>query len=596
MNKLPIYTEKTTKSILNHLRTAACAVALMATCLTGTARSAMTVRSVESGNMDTSNIHVPSSFETDVNKMMENWYLTRYAVIDRDADKRAGVETTDAQYIERLQKLPTVIEMPFNPIVRSFIKMYVERKKGLVETMLGMSLYYMPIFEEALERNGMPLELKYLPVVESALNPNAVSRAGAAGLWQFMPGTATGEGLEVNSLVDERRDPYRSSEAAAVYLKKLYNTFGDWSLAIAAYNCGPGNVSKAIRRAGGNDTNKKDFWEIYSFLPSETRDYIPAYIAACYAMNYYAEHNISPALARKPIVTDSVHVTQRIHFQQISDVLGIPMEEIRILNPQYRSDIIPGHIKPYSLVLPNMQVGNFIANLDSIVAHDADKYAMRDVVNPTTGSKGNDNRGEYVEEAVTKYHTVRKGETINSIARKYGVSASVIKKANGGKKRLKRGKRLKFTVYERRYIETPAKTEEQTTQTAQTTPSAPDTELNVSTSTDSIAADTTATSANNLVSDALSASTARSEQIKEEAKPAPEKPAQPQQPKYITYTIKAKDTLSKIANAHNVSVDDIKEANNLKNDNIKAGDKIKIPTKSTAKKSKSKKKKSRRRR
>lgn len=330
----------------------------------------------------------PESFETDVHKMQQNWYLQNYADIDRQADSRASVTPTDEELIERLGQLPTVIEMPFNSVVRNYIMMYSDRRKQLVENMLGMSLYYMPIFEQALDRYGLPMELKYLPVIESALNPDAVSRAGATGLWQFMLPTATGEGLEVNSLVDQRRDPYTSSDAAARYLKKLYDIFGDWSLAIASYNCGPGNVNKAIRRAGGE--GKKDFWQIYPYLPAETRGYVPAFIAANYVMNYYDKHNISPALAKKPIVTDTVHISRRVHFEQIRDVLGIPMEELKTLNPQYRTGLIPGDIRPYALVLPSLQVYAYVANEDTIVNHNAERYARRDVVEPAAAGAGSD--------------------------------------------------------------------------------------------------------------------------------------------------------------------------------------------------------------
>ncbi|MDE5656081.1 MAG: transglycosylase SLT domain-containing protein, partial [Muribaculaceae bacterium] len=395
---------------------------------------------------------IPESFETDVKKMQENWYLKNYAQLDRDADSRPSPVTTDQDYIDRLALLPTVIDMPYNSVVKNFIVMYSERRRQLVENMLGMSLYYMPIFEEALERYGLPLELRYLPVIESALNPSAVSRAGAAGLWQFMPRTATQMGLELNSLVDMRRDPIASSDAAARYLKQLHDIFGDWSLAIASYNCGPGNVAKAIRRAGGG---KKDFWEIYPFLPAETRGYVPAFIAANYVMNNYDKHNISPALARKPILTDTVHVSRRIHFRQISDVLAIPMDELRALNPQFRTDLIPGDIRPYALVLPSLQTFAYIANEDSIANHDATLYARRNIVEPANGSvKGSDSKGRYVDELVVKYHKVAKGETLAKIARKYGVTVASIRKANGmsSKKKVQRGQRLKINTYQRRYI------------------------------------------------------------------------------------------------------------------------------------------------
>lgn len=268
-----------------------------------------------------------------------------------------------------------------------------------------------------------------------------------------MPGTATGLGLEVNSLVDQRRDPYLASDAAARYLKQLFQTYGDWSLAIAAYNCGPGNVNKALRRAGDG---KHDFWEIYPFLPKETRGYVPAFIAANYIMNYHKDHNISPALARKPIVTDTVHVSRRVHFRQISDVLAIPMAELRALNPQFRKDVIPGDIKPYSLVLPSLQTLAYIANEDSIVNHDAAKYSRRGYVEPASDAvTGRDAKGEYYDEEVVVYHTVKRGETLSKIAKRYGVSVSRIRKYNKVGKSVKQGKKLKIVTVQRRYKPAP---------------------------------------------------------------------------------------------------------------------------------------------
>ncbi|MDE7092136.1 MAG: transglycosylase SLT domain-containing protein, partial [Muribaculaceae bacterium] len=392
------------------------------------------------------NLIYPESVETDVDKMMNNWYLRNYALLDSMTDYRKTVNATDAEIIDSLSKIPAEIELPYNSIVRNIIDMYTNRRRSLVENMLGMSHYYMPIFEQALEKENVPHELKYLPIIESALNPDAVSRAGATGLWQFMVPTAKGLGLEVNTIVDERRDPIRSSEMAAKYLKQLYSIYNDWSLAIAAYNCGPGNVNKALRRAG---EGKKNFWDIYPFLPAETRSYVPAFIAAVYVMNYYNEHNIAPALVRRPMITDSVHVTRRVHLQQIADVLGMPIDEIRALNPQYRKDIIPGDIHPYPLVLPSMQVYAYVISEDSIVAHDAQKYQRQLTIEPSDGTVTQvSDDGDYIVTQKTQYHKVQRGETFASIARKYGVTASSIR-ANNGIKTLTRGKTIKIVTTQR---------------------------------------------------------------------------------------------------------------------------------------------------
>lgn len=522
-------------------------------------------------------IIAPESFETDTHELMKNWYLTNYAILDKDVDKaKTNFNYTDQDYIDCLQSLNTIIEMPYNKPVRAFIDMYVERKKSLVEAMLGMSIYYMPIFEQALEKHGMPLELKYLPVIESALNPNAVSRAGATGLWQFMLGTARGEGLEVSSLVDMRRDPYRASDAAARYLKKLFNTYEDWSLAIAAYNCGPGNVNKAIRRAGGG---KKDFWQIYPYLPTETRGYVPCFIAANYAMNFYNRHGISPALASKPIITDSVHVSRRVHFKQISDVLGIPMDELRILNPQYRQDIIPGDVnRQYPLVLPNIQAYSYIAHEDSIVNHNADLYARRSVVEPSTGrtDEGASGEGEYVSELVVKYHKVGRNETLASIAAKYGVSKNSIAKTNKVK-RVRRGQTLKINTYRRRWIPA-AKPENAEGQEASTD--------NVNTTNDS-----TTVSVDNQVARALTNTKTDNGDVKQDGKKNNNASERPEKRRGegsrkkertatpTTYTVAAGDNLYKIAQKNGVSVEDLKRANNMKDDNIQAGAKLTIPSK-----------------
>ena len=400
-----------------------------------------------------STVVFPESVETDVNRMMQNWYLQNYTALDKEVDNRPDVATTDAELIERLQAIPTTIEMPFNSVVRQYIDMYTGRKRSLVESMLGMSLYYMPIFEQAIEKEGIPIELKYLPVIESAMNPDAVSRAGAVGLWQIMLPTARGLGLEINTLVDERRDPVRSSEAAARYLRELYDIYKDWSLAIAAYNCGPGNVKKALRRAG--DDARKDFWAIYPYLPRETRGYVPCFIAATYVMNYYNKHNISPALAKKPIVTDSVHVSRRVHFQQIADILKLPVEQLQVLNPQYRKQEIPGTPeRPWPLVLPANQTYAYIMSEDAIAAHNADLYARRDVVEPATGMEArpatvDGQEGEWVVTEDVKWHKVRRNETMASIAKRYGVSLKSLKRWNGNIRKPRRGQSVKIVSTKR---------------------------------------------------------------------------------------------------------------------------------------------------
>ena len=281
---------------------------------------------------------------------------------------------SDSVYIDRLSRIPAIMEMPYNDIIRKFIDMYAGRLRNQVSFMLSACNFYMPIFEEALDAYGLPLELRYLPIIESALNPSAVSRAGASGLWQFMIGTGKIYGLESNSLVDERRDPIKATWAAARYLKDLYAIYQDWNLVLAAYNCGPGTINKAIRRAGG----ATDYWTIYNYLPKETRGYVPAFIAANYIMTYYCEHDICPMETQLPSATDTIHIHKDLHLQQVAEVCNLNIDQLRSLNPQYKKDIVPGNSELCVLRLPNNTVSSFIDRQDSIFAYKANEYLKKE--------------------------------------------------------------------------------------------------------------------------------------------------------------------------------------------------------------------------
>lgn len=344
----------------------------------------------------------------------------------------------DSVYKARLQDLRCVIELPYNERVRAFILRYVKRSPKQVARMMRMSEYYFPIFEEALSRYNLPYELCCLPIIESALNPIARSYVGAAGLWQFMPGTGKLFGLEINSLVDERMDPVKSTEAACRFLSSMYAIYQDWNLVIAAYNCGSGNVNKAIRRAGG----KRDFWSIYPYLPRETRNYVPIFIAANYAMNYGQEHGICKAPVEKAMLTDTIRTTQRMHLQQVSENLGIPMDELRRLNPQYSRDILPGG-SAYALCLPAEKVGLYIDMQDAILAYKADslihnRRAEIDMAKVTSIT------GAYRVNGVT-YYTIKRGDTLGGIAKKFHCTVKQLKQWNNlPNDNIREGKKLKI--------------------------------------------------------------------------------------------------------------------------------------------------------
>ena len=316
-------------------------------------------------------IGLPEGMSSDIDELLQQWCAKQYLYPDTTCQNPNVNPTYDEEvYRDRLARIPAVMEMSHNEVVQHFIDRYSNNLRRRVSYMLGAGNFYVPIFEEALDYYGLPLELKYLPVIESALDPTAVSPVGAAGLWQFMLTTAKRYNLEINSVVDERCDPIKSSYAAAHFLSDLYKIYGDWNLVIAAYNCGPGNVNKAIRRAGG----LQDYWAIYPYLPKETRGYVPAFIAANYIMNYYCDHNICPLKTSLPEKTDTVMVDRDVHFEQIAHVLGMDVDELRDLNPQYRRDIVNGNSGLASLRLPEAMINKFIDNEDSIYAYAPADY------------------------------------------------------------------------------------------------------------------------------------------------------------------------------------------------------------------------------
>ena len=417
----------------------------------------------DEGALDVIDVPVGMMLEVDslLNLYNARNYLQEENCNYRDVNPEFPCET----YIERLQRIPSIMEMPYNEVVRKFIDRYAVKLRRSVGYMLGASNFYMPIFEQALETYNLPLELKYLPVIESALSPKATSRVGAAGLWQFMLATGKQYGLEVTSLVDERRDPIKSSDAAARYLRDLFRIYHDWSLVIAAYNCGPENINKAIHRAGG----EKDYWAIYKYLPRETQGYVPAFIAANYIMTYYCDHNICPMRTTLPAKTDTLMIDRDVHFRQIAAVTGIDIEELRTLNPQYRRDIVNGNSKVSILRLPQNYINAFIDNEDSIYNYELDRWLTKraevevtqneEAVAPTN-NRSSHSRKQAVSGKRGKHDrhtrsgrgrnrggqsvTVKQGQTLSELARKHHTTVSKLRKLNGIKgNNIRAGKKLK---------------------------------------------------------------------------------------------------------------------------------------------------------
>lgn len=384
-------------------------------------------------------------FSDKLDSMLSSWYVQNAFLLD--STELAEADTLkqtlpDSVYIQRLQSMQSAVSLSYNNTVKNFIAMYTVRKPKQVAVMLGLANYYFPMFEEALAKYGLPMELKYLPIIESALNPGANSVASAVGLWQFMYGTGKMYKLEISTFVDERRDPLKATDAAVRYLRDLYNIYNDWHLVIAAYNCGPGNVNKAIKRSG----NARDYWKIYYKLPKETRGYVPAFIAANYVMNFYQSHNIFPKSPDFPIITDTIMVNDYLHFNQVSEVIGLPVEQIRSLNPQYRRDIIPASKeRAYSLVLPQDEISAYLENEGTIHNHRRTEFFPNNqIVNPQNyyaSQSPSDIKGR---DKIT--YTVKSGDNLGLISAWFRVRTSDLKFWNKMRSNfLKAGQKL--TVY-----------------------------------------------------------------------------------------------------------------------------------------------------
>ncbi|MBO4371744.1 MAG: transglycosylase SLT domain-containing protein [Bacteroidales bacterium] len=503
--------------------------------------------------------------------------------------ERVDFETvTDSIIYKRLLSLNTKVKLEYNPRVRGYVNMYINKMRKSIDITLSLAELYFPMFEEALDKYGVPHELEYLAIIESALNTNAVSRAGATGLWQFMVQTGKNYGLEINTFVDERRDPQKASYAAARYLRDLNKIYDNWPLAIAAYNCGPGNVNKAIARSG-----KRDFWGIYDCLPRETRGYIPAYIGAVYMMNFYKLHGIKPTHITIPTANDTIIVYKDVEFQSVVKYLNISMDELKTLNPQYKLQFIPQSEKGYTLRLPSNKITTFIKYQDSIYSYSRDSI-LNSAVKEWRSVK-------------TITHKVRKNETVNSIASQYGVSASDVRRWNHLSKKSKLRNGQNIVIYKKNIT-----TNDTTKTTAKDSIDNKDTtglnamikninsvktannknnekntkktttnDIGKTKDTTKIATDKKQENVadNNVKTDTATTITEKQKDSKNDKKTnkneTKKTPAKPKS-KTITHTVKSGENLYRIALKYNTTVDKIKKDNNLKNDNIAVGKKLVI--------------------
>ena len=374
----------------------------------------------------------PEDYSPELTDSLLNiWYLHRQVNADNvnesyDMDSVHFTSNVSDEILQsRLESMNSFITLPYNETVRNYMVLYSEKMPTKMSNIMSLCQYYMPIFEETFSKYDLPDELKYVAIIESALNPVAVSRAGAKGMWQFMTKTAKSYGLEINSFVDERLDPFKASDAAARYLEDSYRLFGDWNLAISSYNCGPGNVNKAIRRSGS-----RNFWSVYDYLPRETRGYVPAFVGAMYAIKYSKEYGLAANGVQMPVQVDTFEIRKNLHFEQISDLVGISVQELENLNPQYIKDVIPGDSKPYILRIPFNYTSAFIANEDSIYTHRASELLNPQTLLSSKPSQRETRSGSSSSSSTRIAYKVRSGDNLGKIAARHHVTVNQIKSWN----------------------------------------------------------------------------------------------------------------------------------------------------------------------
>lgn len=516
----------------------------------------------------------PEDYTVEVSDSLLNiWYSHKMASDDEmevyDMDSiRFESNVPDEVYIERIKKMNSFISLPYNEIVKNYIILYSEKMPTKMSHILGLCQYYMPIFEDIFNRYDIPQELKAMAVIESAMNPLAVSRAGAKGMWQFMYSTAKMYGLHIDSFVDERLDPVKSAEAAAQYLQDSYEIFGDWNLAIASYNCGAGNVNKAIRRSGG----KRAFWDIWPYLPRETRGYVPAFVGALYTMTYYKEHGIRPEAVEIPAHIDTLKINKQLHLRQVADLTAAPLEELKNLNPQYRHEIIPGESREYILRIPYEYTNAFIEYEDSVYRHKAEEY-----FNPVTIKKIKD--GSDGERIV---YRVKNGDYLGRIASRHRCTVAQIKRWNNlSSNNIRVGQRLVIYRGGTSSGSASASSAPAKTQSSSAAPASGGSTYTVKSgdTLSGIANRNGVTVAQLKQWNGLSGNNIKvGQKLKVKAGSTSQPAASSASGDYITYTVKSGDSFYSIAkNYSGVSAQNIMDFNGMTSSNLKPGMKIKIP-------------------